>query len=128
MTSEFIGPASALIGRGSYICQVLACGTEVFTDGRILIEISKEYVQSCPVLPLSTQPMANLVMKGSYNVSLDPQTCMEVFEGSYIDNEYGRVSVKCRVKGVQMVPSNMKQPDGSVELSNGVGIAPSRNA
>lgn len=128
MTSEFIGPASAMIGRGSYICQILPCGTEVFTDGRIYIEISKDSVESCPVLPSHSQPMASLVMKGSYRVSLDPQTCMEVFEGSYLDDDYGRVSVKCHIESAQTVPPEMKQSDGSVRLSNGIGIALSTNA
>ena len=53
---------------------------------------------------------------------------MEVFEGSYIDDNYGRVSVKCHIENAQTVPPEMKQPDGSVHLSNGVGIASSQNA
>ena len=124
---EFNGPAAWLIGSGSYACDVReACGTEVFCNSRLMIEVPKHRVQSSmgPLMPVDAQPMANLAMKGSFTVSLDEDDRMEVFEGSYLDEEHGKVSVRCHVGAVYAIPKEMRKADGSVELSNGSGIAP----
>jgi len=100
---DYIGPASVIIGKGSYSCEVKpACGTEVFCDGRTFVEFPKTRVQSSlgPDMPANAQPMASLAMKGSFVVSLDPTDCLEVFEGSYLDDEYRKVAVRCHVGAV----------------------------
>jgi len=123
---EFIGPASAIIGGGrGYACEVkAACGTEVFCDGRTFVEFPKARVESSlgPDMPADAQPMASLAMKGSYGVSLDEKDCMEVFEGGYHDDEFGKVTVRCHVGAVYAVPADRRRPDGAVVLSNGSGI------
>lgn len=124
-SNEFIGPASALIGNGSYACDVRhPCGTEIFCDGRIVIEFPKTRIQSSlgTFLPVDAQPMAALAMKGTYGVTLDESDHLEVFEGGYIDEEHGRVSVRCHVGAGYVVPTSMRKPDGSVEFGNGSGI------
>ena len=73
-------------------------------------------------MPVDSQPMFSLVMKGSFVVSMDEHDNMEVFEGTYMDDEHGRVSVRCHVGAVYVVPPGARKPDGSVELSNGSGI------
>lgn len=128
-TSTYIGPASAIVANGGYACEVRKpCGTEVFCDGKITIEVPKARVNSSlgAFMPQDSQPFAELVMKGSYVVYLDEGDHMEVFEGGYVDEEQRRVSVRCHVGAVYAVPSSARRPgDGMVNLSNGSGIIPS---
>lgn len=125
MSSSYIGPASMLV-TGSYACEVRPCGTEVFCDGKIMVEVPKSgvSVMNSPDTTLApdSQPFAELVTKGTYTVYLDPEICMEVFEGGYVDEEHRRMSLRCRVGAVYVVPASSRRTDGAVELGNGSGI------
>lgn len=120
--TEFVGPVSALAING-YACTVRdSDGTEIFSDGRVMVEMPKSRVQSSESLPLTSQPFASLLMKGGYGVRLDERDHLEVFEGSYFDEELMRpVSVKCHVSSVCAVQPCHMTEDGYVELG-GSGI------
>jgi len=129
-TISYIGPASALVSNG-YACEVRPCGTEVFCDGRIMVEIPKSRVRSSldSAMPKHSQPFAALVTQGTYAVYLDREDYMEVFEGGYIDDQNREVSVRCHIGAVYTVPPTArKETDGAVNFSNGSGILmPSSN-
>lgn len=104
MTTEYIGPASKVINYSGYACDVDPdTGTERFTDGRTVFEVPKSRVRSSVPLRREARPMAALAAGGGFAVGLDETDRMEVFDGSYFDDEENsgsKVYVRCHVGAV----------------------------
>jgi len=121
--SEFVGPASALAVKG-YVCTVRPDdGTEVLSDGSVFVEVWKSRVESSVPLPLKSQPFASLLLHGGYSIRLDESDHLEIFEGSYFDEDMMQsVAVKCHVSRVTAVRPSDLTHDRYVELG-GSGIS-----
>jgi len=123
--SEYIGPMSAIVGSGSYACDVREDDplTEIFTNGVVMAEVPRSRVTTSVPLPDDARPFSEMTCRGGgYMVKLDPGDHLEVFDGSYIDDQGQKVIVRAHVGAAYAVPSS-RIKNGCVRLMT-TGIIP----